>query len=194
MKDQRFPSSGHSVVIRDQLPTLWQLMGDGLVVAFIQLLVFFVWAIFALPVLVFSRGLSAGAWIFMAIVSLIGWLVVFPEIRSRRNEIATTQRAVLVSAATAIYIDACIVPFHFAFRGITTVFDFLFYAALYGSISFTWTISCWIVTRLIGGPIKVVERGACLQCGYDLTGNQSGYCPECGRTVEGVLVRDAGVS
>ncbi len=194
MKNSRSAKSEHSVVFRDQIPTPRQLVGPGLVVAFMQLLVGFVWAIFALPVLVFSRGLSAGAWIFIAIVSLIGWLVVFPEIRSRRNEIATTQRAVLVSAAIAIYIDTCVIPFYFAFRGITTVFDFLFYAALYGSISFTWTISCWIVTRLIDGPIKVVERGACLQCGYDLTGNQLGYCPECGGTVEDVLVRDAGDS
>ena len=29
------------------------------------------------------------------------------------------------------------------------------------------------------------EHGQCIHCGYDLTGNQSGTCPECGRdTVE----------
>jgi hypothetical protein len=26
-----------------------------------------------------------------------------------------------------------------------------------------------------------VARGQCVQCGYDLTGNVSGVCPECGR-------------
>jgi hypothetical protein len=27
-------------------------------------------------------------------------------------------------------------------------------------------------------------RGACLNCGYDLTGNESGTCPECGIRIE----------
>ena len=31
-------------------------------------------------------------------------------------------------------------------------------------------------------PIQVAGR--CDQCGYDLTGNQSGRCPECGTAVE----------
>jgi hypothetical protein len=26
-----------------------------------------------------------------------------------------------------------------------------------------------------------LEKGQCLRCGYDLTGNVSGVCPECGR-------------
>jgi hypothetical protein len=25
------------------------------------------------------------------------------------------------------------------------------------------------------------DRGQCVRCGYDLTGNVSGVCPECGR-------------
>lgn len=28
------------------------------------------------------------------------------------------------------------------------------------------------------------ESGACLHCGYDLTGSTSGRCPECGEAVE----------
>jgi len=28
------------------------------------------------------------------------------------------------------------------------------------------------------------EQGLCLECGYDLTGNESGVCPECGDTIE----------
>jgi tRNA(Ile2) C34 agmatinyltransferase TiaS len=27
-------------------------------------------------------------------------------------------------------------------------------------------------------------KGACQKCGYDLTGNASGRCPECGTTIE----------
>lgn len=26
------------------------------------------------------------------------------------------------------------------------------------------------------------EQGLCAECGYDLTGNDSGVCPECGKT------------
>lgn len=159
-----------------------------------QLLVGFVWAIFALPVLAFSRGVSTGTWIFISIVSLIGWVVVYPEVRSLRNEIATTRRATLVGITTAVYVNICILPFHLAFGGNLKARNLLFFAAIYGSISFVWTFSCWIVTRLIDGRIKVVERGACLQCGYDLTGNESGQCPECGAAVEDVLVRDVDVS
>jgi len=29
-----------------------------------------------------------------------------------------------------------------------------------------------------------IRRGLCVNCEYDLTGNQSGICPECGRNVE----------
>ncbi|MCC6360533.1 MAG: hypothetical protein IT450_17480 [Phycisphaerales bacterium] len=29
-----------------------------------------------------------------------------------------------------------------------------------------------------------IDRGGCLKCGYDLTGNVSGRCPECGAAVE----------
>ena len=28
------------------------------------------------------------------------------------------------------------------------------------------------------------EQGLCLACGYDLTGNLSGVCPECGEDIE----------
>ena len=27
-------------------------------------------------------------------------------------------------------------------------------------------------------------RGLCIECGYDLTGNMSGVCPECGTKIE----------
>jgi hypothetical protein len=30
------------------------------------------------------------------------------------------------------------------------------------------------------------SQGLCVQCGYDLTGNVSGVCPECGREALGV--------
>lgn len=40
---------------------------------------------------------------------------------------------------------------------------------------------------LIRGPLRRRrrrKRGLCLSCGYDLTGNKSGVCPECGKPIE----------
>jgi hypothetical protein len=33
-------------------------------------------------------------------------------------------------------------------------------------------------------PADRQERGLCTRCGYDLTGNVSGVCPECGTAIE----------
>jgi hypothetical protein len=41
----------------------------------------------------------------------------------------------------------------------------------------------WLATRRAGAP----STGLCSSCGYNLTGNTSGICPECGRpTTAGV--------
>jgi hypothetical protein len=42
-----------------------------------------------------------------------------------------------------------------------------------------------VVPQIIAAPAKYIgrsrrRRGRCVQCGYDLTGNESGVCPECG--------------
>lgn len=44
-----------------------------------------------------------------------------------------------------------------------------------------------LTRRLVLGPIRRRrrrQRGECLPCGYSLTGNVSGRCPECGATTE----------
>jgi hypothetical protein len=41
-------------------------------------------------------------------------------------------------------------------------------------------------TTFIRGPLRRWRRrraGMCGQCAYNLTGNQSGICPECGRAI-----------
>ncbi len=41
----------------------------------------------------------------------------------------------------------------------------------------------WPVTAFVRGPFRRYRRrskGQCVRCGYDLTGNVSGICPECG--------------
>ncbi len=39
----------------------------------------------------------------------------------------------------------------------------------------------WIIQRQYAELVKRLKHGKCLHCGYDLTGNTSGTCPECGK-------------
>jgi hypothetical protein len=48
------------------------------------------------------------------------------------------------------------------------------------------TFSCYPAIVFLRGPLRRwrrQRRGMCAACGYDLTGNVSGVCPECGATV-----------
>ena len=38
---------------------------------------------------------------------------------------------------------------------------------------------------------RINPKGHCQKCGYDLTGNVSGRCPECGTELEQKRVEDA---
>jgi hypothetical protein len=62
-----------------------------------------------------------------------------------------------------------------------------------GPYRVTWLVfPFWLTTAMltIGGVVPLVRgpvvqgwrrwRGLCIDCGYDLTGNRSGRCPECG--------------
>ncbi len=61
--------------------------------------------------------------------------------------------------------------------------------------------SVYPVIALFRGPLRRCRRrwwGCCIRCGYDLTGNESGVCPECGRLfdehVQRILDLDTGDS
>ena len=56
-------------------------------------------------------------------------------------------------------------------------------------------VPCWVLLVLLGGypaialirgPLRRWRRcrkGLCPDCGYNLTGNESGVCPECGKPI-----------
>ena len=68
---------------------------------------------------------------------------------------------------------------------------------IYGSYRF-YTVPFWFAAMLVGTPavlllpghvkdrrrMRRARAGCCLTCGYDLTGNESGVCPECGVKIE----------
>ena len=65
-------------------------------------------------------------------------------------------------------------------------------ARQYGKMYYELTVPLWIPTALVGFPSAFLwwldrrrfPPGHCERCGYNLTGNVSGICLECGRPVE----------
>ncbi len=65
-----------------------------------------------------------------------------------------------------------------------------------GVMSVSWQIPLWIVTAAVvvlwgvfiaRRPLSRAhrrKRGLCVKCGYNLTGNESGVCSECGKEVK----------
>lgn len=58
-------------------------------------------------------------------------------------------------------------------------------------LSTTISLPCWLLSATTVLPTsfvwwrdrRITPRGHCQRCGYDLTGNVSGRCPECGETL-----------
>lgn len=44
-------------------------------------------------------------------------------------------------------------------------------------------ISAWLACRLFRGKVLINNGTLCNSCGYNLTGNLSGKCPECGSSI-----------
>ena len=76
-------------------------------------------------------------------------------------------------------------PLHFSYwtglyyPGLTVAMPFWLVFSLFGSFP------VWItLRRRIGKSHRRRRLGLCITCGYDLTGNKSGVCPECGTKIE----------
>ncbi|MDB5292284.1 MAG: hypothetical protein JWL69_3525 [Phycisphaerales bacterium] len=54
-------------------------------------------------------------------------------------------------------------------------------------LMFFWYFAISTLSYIKAKKARIIEArkaaGACLTCGYDLTGNVGGTCPECGRKV-----------
>ena len=56
--------------------------------------------------------------------------------------------------------------------------------SVFAPIWFVFAVFALYPTIVVIRRLRMVRReGCCRQCGYDLTGNQSGVCPECGKAI-----------
>ena len=58
--------------------------------------------------------------------------------------------------------------------------------SIWTPIGITFLLATYPAIAFICGPLRRWRRrriGHCLDCGYDLTGNESGVCPDCGTGV-----------
>ena len=70
------------------------------------------------------------------------------------------------------------VPLRPTYRLVTTI-----HIPLWGPLVL---LLAWPTVAFLRGPLRRWRRrrkGLCLACGYDLTGNVSGVCPECGEAI-----------
>ncbi len=117
--------------------------------------------------------------IFMLLLALAwvatGWLALW---RLESSSFHDTTYLLVPTPTDALMIGLTIDPFVFQFT-----------RSLFGVAV---TIPIWFAILLLGtypaftflrGPLRRWRRrhlGLCLKCGYDLTGNTTGICPECG--------------
>jgi len=66
---------------------------------------------------------------------------------------------------------------HDELRGFSIVFGLIFYVPVY-------SLFMWRVKRRAARVEFRRKNGICVDCGYDLRGNTTGVCPECGEPVE----------
>ncbi len=159
-----------------------------------------------MAIALFSAATIATAFIILAVISLGGFVptlvsllglipfAALPSVsvlRDDRLRIATTKRASIVAsgatAAVAITVGTTLFFIGLIDSNVTTA---LLWPLVVSTMTFAWVMLCWGWVRLFYGRVKIVEQGDCLVCGYSLTGNQSGVCPECGQSISTTAIVD----
>jgi len=152
-----------------------------------------------MAIALFSAATVATAFIILAVISLggfvptvFGLLVLIPfaalpsvsVLRDDRTRIATTRRALIVaSGATASVAMTAGTMLFFVGLIDSKVTTAILWPLVLSAITFAWVMLCWGWVWLFHGRVEVIAKDGCLKCGYSLTGNQSGICPECGHAI-----------
>lgn len=77
------------------------------------------------------------------------------------------------SYAWRVTIITCLLP-------VWTVMDFGWPLLIVNVILVGLTVALWLPEILLWRSERQVKSGCCCHCGYNLTGNVTGRCPECG--------------
>jgi len=165
-------------VYRDELMSMFKALGTGVVI--------FLWSLFVTLVTfealnLFGIGLSfRTSLIYFGVATATVLLTSMIIIGRKYRFIATRWNALLVA-------------FGFCWLPIATVGhsihrDYLFftpfgtypYFILLLLLSPFIPVLAFALFRTARGPVYIAERGHCTTCGYNLEGNESKICPECG--------------
>ncbi len=99
------------------------------------------------------------------------------------KRIATARRMALVALNSATWLAIGISSSLFFLLVGYPNLDILLATVGIFSASFLVSMLLWYGYVGIGGEIIIVSSDCCIDCGYNLTGNISGVCPECGAVV-----------
>ncbi len=143
--------------------------------------------VFGIPVFAFVAtvldGLQSGlTFEIQALISLlmIATAVIGLAIFHNRKRIASVGNFLLVSVGVGV--GVVVVNFVIALTAaisIQSAIDLLGVIAFPPFIGVGIAVMCGVVICLLC-PVRVVDADCCDHCGYDLTGNVTGKCPECG--------------
>jgi hypothetical protein len=130
-------------------------------------------------------GLSSCLIVLLALAACTLWYVVI--FRLRNNSIALAGGAFVLGPAEGV---PWTIECQSAGPG-TRLETWASLAFVPRSLPFMYTIPLWMPLGLVSLPTAILWHldrrrpapGAC-RCGYNLTGNVSGACPECGRALE----------
>lgn len=165
-------------VYRDELMSMFKALGTGVVI--------FLWSLFVTLVTfealnLFGIGLSFRTNFIYLAAAIAAILLSSTIIIGRKYRfIATRWNALLVA------FGFCWLPIAIVMQSIHREFVFLRPITVYPSFIFLTLFSSVVpllvfsVYRTARGPVYIAERGHCTTCGYNLEGNESKICPECG--------------
>jgi len=107
------------------------------------------------------------------------------------HKIATTRRMLRLASITATWLALGVPTYLLVALGGYPLLNYCIAVSATFVVMVILSMIVWCVCIGFGGTVTVVSEDRCFHCGYDLQGNVSGICPECGAVVVDVLVRDA---
>ncbi len=131
-------------------------------------------------------ALVRGAEVGVLLVLVFGVAAFYPSTKDARVAVALSSVSILHAAAVSVWRTYCV-------RG--DVFSQSVTTAFFGLVA--WGVVCLVLLPVALCALLWLRRrrfppGHCQRCGYDLTGNVSGRCPECGAPVPERDHQDAG--